>query len=88
MQVVFTNIKWDTDGEIPDMELPTEFAVEVKDKKQAMQVINHEIGNLLSDQYEYCVDSIGGAEIYDDNGNLVYDDEFGEYVNEVEGQVS
>ena len=63
MQVVFTNIKWDTDGQTPEMELPTEFAVDVKDREQALQVINYEIGNILSDTYEYCVDSIGSVEV-------------------------
>ena len=71
MQVVFTDIKWDTDGQVPDMELPTELTVEVENEQQAKQVITHDYSNFLSDEYEYCVDSIGGVEVYDNNGNLV-----------------
>lgn len=71
MQVVFTGIKWDTGGQVPDMELPTELTIEVENEQQAKQVIANDYSNFLSDEYEYCVDSMGIVEVYDDNGKLV-----------------
>lgn len=71
MKVVFVGIQWDTDGQVPDMELPTEFQVEVDNAQQAREVINNDYANLLSDEYGYCIDSMGHVEVYDDNGNLI-----------------
>lgn len=71
MKVVFEDIKWDTDGQEPDMELPTEFAIDVKDLKEAMMVKEFDISDVLADNYEWCVESIGSVNIYDDNGNVV-----------------
>ena len=72
--MLVTNIKWETDGyEVDD--LPTE--VEVDD-----DLDEDEIADYLSDEYGWLVESFA----------LPMDDEdrdyFGEYVNEVEGQIS
>lgn len=71
--MLVSNIKWDTDGEIVD--LPTE--VEVGD-----DLSDDEVADYLSDTYGWCVESFSLPA--DDN----YIDEFGMYVNEVEGRVS
>lgn len=71
MKVVFEDIKWDTDGQEPDMELPTEFAVEVKDINEALIVKKFDISDVLADNYGYCVESIGSVNIYDDWGSVV-----------------
>jgi len=72
--MLVTDIKWETDGCKVD-NLPTE--VEVDD-----DLGDDEIADYLSDEYGWLVDSFA----------LPMDDEdrdyFGEYVNEVEGQVS
>ena len=67
-----TDIKWVTDGEV--VELPTE--VEVDD-----DLSDDEIADYLSDTYGWLVD---GFTLPTDNDI----DEFGMYVNEVEGKVS
>ena len=68
-----TNIKWETDGEVVD--LPTE--VEVNDG-----LSDDEIADYLSDEYGWLVN---GFALPMDNDDV---DEFGQYVNEVEGRVS
>lgn len=68
-----TDIIWETDGEVVD--LPSE--VEVDD-----DMLDNEIADYLSDTYGWLVDSFSLP--MDDNDV----DEFGEYVNEVEGKVS
>ena len=68
-----SNIKWVTDGE--DVKLPTE--VEVND-----DFSDDEIANYLSDTYGWLVE---GFSLPMDNDDI---DEFGMYVNEVEGKVS
>ena len=68
-----TDIKWETDG--VDVELPKE--VEVDDNMS-----DDEIADYLSDTYGWLVDSFAVPMTDDDR------DYFGEYVNEVEGQVS
>ena len=68
-----SNIKWVTDGEV--VELPTE--VEVND-----DLSDDEIADYLSDTYGWLVDSFSLPMDDDDI------DEFGMYVNEVEGKVS
>ena len=68
-----SNIKWETDG--VDVELPKE--VEVDDN-----ISDDEIADYLSDTYGWLVDSFAVPMTDDDR------DYFGEYVNEVEGQVS
>lgn len=69
-----SNIKWVTDGEV--VELPTE--VEVND-----DLSDDEIADYLSDTYGWLVE--GFALPMDDDDDV---DEFGMYVNEVEGKVS
>lgn len=68
-----SNIKWVTDGE--DVKLPTE--VEVND-----DFSDDEIADYLSDTYGWLVN---GFSLPMDNDDI---DEFGMYVNEVEGKVS
>lgn len=68
-----TDIIWETDGEVVD--LPSE--VEVDD-----DMLDDEVADYLSDTYGWLVDSFSLP--MDDNDI----DEFGEYVNEVEGKVS
>lgn len=68
-----TDIKWETDGEVVD--LPSE--VEVADGMD-----DDEIADYLSDTYGWLVESF--ALPMDENDV----DEFGEYINEVEGRVS
>ena len=68
-----TDIKWETDGEVVD--LPTE--VEVDD-----DLDEDEIADYLSDEYGWLVESFALPMDDDDI------DEFGMYVNEVEGKVS
>ena len=68
-----SDIKWVTDGEV--VELPTE--VEVND-----DLSDDEIADYLSDTYGWLVDSFSLPMDDDDI------DEFGMYVNEVEGKVS
>ena len=67
------DIKWETDGEVVD--LPTE--VEVDD-----DLDEDEIADYLSDEYGWLVESFALPMDDDDI------DEFGMYVNEVEGKVS
>ena len=71
--MIVSDIKWVTDGEV--VELPTE--VEVDD-----DLSDDEIADYLSDTYGWLVDSFSLP--MDDNDI----DEFGMYVNEVEGKVS
>ena len=68
-----TDIIWETDGEVVD--LPSE--VEVDDDMD-----DDEIADYLSDTYGWLVDSFS---LPMDENDV---DEFGEYVNEVEGKVS
>lgn len=68
-----TDIKWVTDGEV--VELPTE--VEIDD-----DLSDDKIADYLSDTYGYLVDCFALPMDDDDI------DEFGMYVNEVEGKVS
>jgi hypothetical protein len=68
-----SDIKWETDGEVVD--LPTE--VEVEDGMS-----DDEIADYLSDTYGWLVD---GFSLPMDDDDI---DEFGTYVNEVEGKVS
>lgn len=71
--MLVTNIKWVTDGE--DVELPTK--VEVEDNMS-----DDAIADYLSDTYGWLVEEF--AVPADDD----YVDEFGLYVNQVEGMVS
>ena len=71
--MLVTDIKWETDGEIVD--LPTE--VEVDDNMD-----DDEIADYLSDTYGWLVN---GFALPMDNDDI---DEFGQFVNEVEGKVS
>ena len=71
--MLVTDIKWETDGEI--VSLPTE--VEVDDNMS-----DDEIADYLSDTYGWLVN---GFSLPMDNDDI---DEFGCYVNEVEGKVS
>lgn len=68
-----TDIEWEIDGE--DVDLPTE--VEVDD-----DLLDDEIADYLSDTYGWLVESFSLPMDDDDI------DEFGMYVNEVEGKVS
>ena len=68
-----SDIKWETDGEVVD--LPTE--VEVDD-----DLDEDDIADYLSDEYGWLVESFALPMDDDDI------DEFGMYVNEVEGKVS
>ena len=71
--MIVSDIKWVTDGEVVD--LPTE--VEVDD-----DLDEDEIADYLSDEYGWLVESFALPMDDDDI------DEFGMYVNEVEGKVS
>ena len=71
--MIVSDIKWETDGEV--VELPTE--VEVDD-----DLDEDEIADYLSDEYGWLVESFALPMDDDDI------DEFGMYVNEVEGKVS
>ena len=71
--MIVSDIKWVTDGEV--VELPTE--VEVND-----DLSDDEIADYLSDTYGWLVE--GFALPMDDDDV----DEFGMYVNEVEGKVN
>ena len=71
--MLVTDIKWETDGEIVD--LPTE--VEVDDKMD-----DDEIADYLSDTYGWLVN---GFALPMDDDDI---EEFGLFVNEVEGKVS
>lgn len=68
-----TDIIWETDGEVVD--LPNE--VEVDD-----DMLDDEVADYLSDTYGWLVESFS---LPMDENDV---DEFGEYVNEVEGKVS
>lgn len=68
-----TDIIWETDGEVVD--LPSE--VEVDD-----DMLDDEVADYLSDTYGWLVESFS---LPMDENDV---DEFGEYVNEVEGKVS
>lgn len=68
-----SDIKWETDGETID--LPSE--VEVNDN-----ISDDEIADYLSDKYGWLVESFSLPMSDDDT------DEFGMYVNEIEGKVS
>ena len=71
--MIVSDIIWVTDGEV--VELPTE--VEVND-----DLSDDEIADYLSDTYGWLVD---GFSLPMDNDGT---DEFGMYVNEIEGKVS
>ena len=71
--MIVSDIKWETDGEV--VELPTE--VEVDD-----DLDEDEIADYLSDEYGWLVN---GFSLPMDDDDI---DEFGMYVNEVEGKVS
>lgn len=68
-----TDIKWETDGE--KVNLPSE--VEVAD-----DMSDDEIADYLSDTYGWLVESFS---LPMDENDI---DEFGEYVNKIEGKVS
>lgn len=71
--MLVSNIKWETDGEVVD--LPKE--VEVPDGMS-----DDAIADYLSDTYGWLVDSFSLPMTDNDT------DEFGQYVNMVEGRVS
>ena len=71
--MIVSDMKWETDGEVVD--LPTD--VEVDD-----DLDEDEIADYLSDEYGWLVESFA---LPMDNDDI---DEFGMYVNEVEGKVS
>ena len=71
--MIVSSIKWETDGY--EVNLPTE--VEVED-----EMSDDEIADFLSDTYGWLVISFSLPMDDDDV------DEFGQYVNEVEGRVS
>lgn len=71
--MLVSKIKWETDGEV--VNLPTE--VEVDDNMS-----DDEIADYLSDTYGWLVDSFS---LPMDNNDI---DEFGMYVNAVEGKCS
>ena len=71
--MLVSNIEWETDGEI--VSLPTE--VEVDDNMS-----DDEVADYLSDTYGWLVN---GFSLPMDDNDI---DEFGMYVNEVEGKVS
>lgn len=71
--MIVSNIKWVTDGEV--VELPTE--VEVADNLDDDQIADY-----LSDTYGWLVE---GFSLPMDDDDI---DEFGMYVNKVEGKVS
>jgi hypothetical protein len=71
--MIVSDIKWETDGEVVD--LPTE--VEVDDDLDEDEIVDY-----LSDEYGWLVESFALPMDDDDI------DEFGMYVNEVEGKVS
>lgn len=71
--MLVSDIIWDTDEQ--DVDLPEE--VEVPD-----DLSDEEIEDYLSDTYDYCVLAYSAPMTDDDV------DEFGLYVNEVEGRVS
>jgi hypothetical protein len=71
--MIVSDIKWVTDGEV--VELPTE--VEVLDNLDDDQIADY-----LSDTYGWLVEGFSLPMDDDDT------DEFGMYVNEVEGKVS
>lgn len=74
--MLVSKIKWDCDGEDPkDYDLPEE--VEVDD-----DLDDDEIADYLSDEYGWCVESFSLPMTDEDV------DEFGYFVNEVEGKVS
>lgn len=72
--MIVTNIIWETDG-LENAGLPTE--VEVEDG-----MADDEIADYLSDTYGWLVNSFA---LPMDNDDV---DEFGMYVNEVEGKIS
>lgn len=71
--MIVSSIKWETDGY--EVSLPTE--VEVED-----EMSDDEIADFLSDTYGWLVISFS---LPMDNDDI---DQFGQYVNEVEGRVS
>ena len=72
--MIVTNIIWETDG-LENVDLPTEVEVE-----NGMD--DDEIADYLSDTYGWLVNSFA---LPMDNDDI---DEFGMYVNEVEGKIS
>jgi hypothetical protein len=71
-----TNIKWVTDG--ADVNLPTEVEIPIE-----IEDDDDKIADFLSDEYGFLVESFSLP--MDDDDDI---DEFGCYVNEVEGKVS
>ncbi len=73
--MLITNIKWDTDGEVVDLPNKVEVPDEYNEDYDG-------IADYLSDEYGFCVETFS-VDMKDDDI-----DEFGMFVNEVEGKVS
>jgi hypothetical protein len=95
IKCVITNIDWDTDGEVVKS-LPTETTLifETDTPKivdglvENIRDLDYEVADMLSDEYGFCVEAFSVSYL-DENGNAIEcPDEFGEYVNEIEGKVS
>ena len=80
-----SRIVWDTDNEVVDT-LPNETTIEVE--VDDISELNDEIADKLSDEFGFCVNEF--AVCYTDEfGNAIeLEDDFGNYVNYVEGKVS
>lgn len=61
-QFIWSGIEWDTDG-VPaeELDLPTSFVMEVEDDNVSPS--DFDVANILSDEYEYAINSMGGVDI-------------------------
>ena len=80
-----SRIDWDTDNEVIDT-LPNETTIELE--VDDISELDDEVVDKLSDEFGFCVNEFSVC-YTDEFGKVIeLDDEFGDYVNYVEGKVS
>lgn len=85
VKALVSRIDWDTDGEVIDS-LPKDVTLNLDVDER--DNLDDEVANKLSDDYGFCVNSFAVCYLNEDGSVIEYPDDFGDYVNYVEGMVS
>lgn len=71
-KLLFSGIRWDTEGEpIGNLNLPENIVMEVDDKNK-IDPDDYDITDLLSDEYGFCVDGIDEVRWMEDDEEIDY----------------
>lgn len=80
-----SRIDWDTDNEVVNT-LPSETTIELE--VDDISELDDAVANKLSNEFGFCVNEFA-VNYYDEFGKAIeFEDDFGNYVNYVEGKVS